>query len=427
MEKKFKLGVIGCGFMASAIIKGILKSGILSNEDIIVSNKEGLGFDAVAGTGVHTTYNNEELAKNSEFVFLAIKPQGLADVMEEIGSIPVNKIISILAGVKKAKIKETFPCAKVARCMPNTPCSIGYGAVAVDAEDFDDADKAFILRLFSALGTALALSETKMDAVTGISGSGPAYVYLFIKGLVAAGMKQGLTEEEARSLAVSTVIGSGYMVLANEDKTLDMLIDAVCSKGGTTIEAVKTFHENKFTEIIDKAVEACVNRSIELGGGKIEKKKPEIADGVTIYTDGACSGNPGIGGWGAVLMSGGKVKEISGGEDSTTNNRMELTAVIEALKALKKPCKVNIYTDSTYVADAFLQNRLTVWQANGWRTSAKSEVKNIDLWEELLALTSKHRCEFFKVKGHADNPFNNRCDELAVAECKKRINALKEV
>ena len=124
MEKKFKLGVIGCGFMASAIIKGILKSGILSNEDIIVSNKEGLGFDAVAGTGVHTTYNNEELAKNSEFVFLAIKPQGLADVMEEIGSIPVNKSISILAGVKKAKIKETFPCAKVARCMPNTPCSI---------------------------------------------------------------------------------------------------------------------------------------------------------------------------------------------------------------------------------------------------------------------------------------------------------------
>ncbi len=428
MEKKFKLGVVGCGFMASAIIKGIIRSNILKNDEIIVSNKEGLGFDGVSGTGVNTTYSNEELALNSEFVFLAVKPQGLDEVMAQIGSVPVEKIISILAGVKKAKIKETFPYAKVARCMPNTPCSIGCGAVAVDAEDFDEADRQFILRLFSALGTALALSEDKMDAVTGISGSGPAYVYLFIKGLVEAGIRHGLTEEQAKTLAVNTVIGSGKMVLENADKTLDMLIDAVCSKGGTTIEAVKTFRENNFIGIIGEAVDACVSRSIELGGGKVEKKKSaHDAGSVTIYTDGACSGNPGTGGWGAVLMFGEKVKEISGGEDSTTNNRMELTAVIEALKALKKPCKVNIYTDSTYVADAFLQDRLSVWQANGWKTSAKSEVKNIDLWEELLALTTKHECLFFKVKGHSDNPYNNRCDEMAVAECKKRINAAKKV
>lgn len=423
MEKKFKLGVIGCGFMSSAIVKGIIKSGILSGEQIIVSNKQGLGFDAVAGTNVNTTYDNELLAAESEFVLLAIKPQGLDEVLSEIGSVPVEKIVSILAGVKKARIKETFPYSKVARCMPNTPCSLGCGAIAVDAEDFDDTDRAFILKLFSSLGSALALKEEKMDAVTGISGSGPAYVYLFIKGLVLAGIEQGLTEEEAKILAVNTVIGSGNMVLANADKTLDQLIDAVCSKGGTTIEAVKTFNENGFIDIIGKAVQACVDRSIELGGGKVEKKKTEHAEGaVTVYTDGACSGNPGIGGWGALLMCGGKAKELSGGEDSTTNNRMELTAVIEALKALKKRCKVNIYTDSTYVADAFLQGRLAVWQANGWKTSAKSEVKNIDLWEELLALTKKHDCSFFKVKGHADNPYNNRCDELAVAECKKRIN-----
>lgn len=422
MEKKFKLGVIGCGFMASAIIKGILKAKVLNSEDIIVSNKEGFGFETVDGTGVHTTHDNDTLAQQSEYILLAIKPQGLDEVMEEIGKTPVEKIISILAGVKKEKIKETFPYAKVARCMPNTPCSLGCGAVAVDAEDFGEEDKSFILRLFSSLGSALALKEEKMDAVTGISGSGPAYVYLFIKGLVDAGVKQGLTEEESKTLAVNTVIGSGQMVLANKDKSLDDLISAVCSKGGTTIEAVKSFQKDGLSEIIDRAVEACVNRSIELGGGKVEKKNPSDGRGaVTVYTDGACSGNPGVGGWGAILMYGGKKKEISGGEDSTTNNRMELTAVIRALEALKKPCRVNIYTDSTYVADAFLQNRLENWKANGWRTSAKTEVKNMDLWEELLRLTEKHECVFHKVKGHADNPHNNRSDELAVSEWKKRI------
>ncbi len=428
MEKKFKLGVIGCGFMASAIIKGILRSEILRSDEIIVSNKEGMGFEGVAGTNVSTTYSNKELAENAEFVFLAVKPQGLDEVMKDIGDIPVEKIISILAGVKKAKIKETFPCAKVARCMPNTPCSIGYGAVAVDAEDFFEEDREFIIKLFSSLGTAIALKEEKMDAVTGISGSGPAYVYLFIKGLILAGIRQGLTEEEAKTLAVNTVIGSGQMVLANPEKSIDMLIDAVCSKGGTTIEAVNSFNEDGLIGIIDKAGDGCVRRSIELGGGKIEKKKPDVKNGtVTIYTDGACSGNPGVGGWGAILMSGEKVKEISGGEDVTTNNRMELTAVIEALRILKKACEVNIYTDSTYVADAFLQNRLATWQANGWKTSSGSTVKNIDLWEKLIDLTERHHCRFFKVKGHADNPFNNRCDELAVSECKKRTNTLKEV
>ena len=123
-------------------------------------------------------------------------------------------------------------------------------------------------------------------------------------------------------------------------------------------------------------------------------------------------------------MSGGKVKEISGGEAETTNNRMELMAVISALSVLKKTCNVRIYTDSTYVADAFLQGRLENWKKNGWKTSAKTEVKNIDLWEKLDALTQVHRCEFFKVKGHADNPYNNRCDEMAVAECKRLQNYL---
>ena len=134
---------------------------------------------------------------------------------------------------------------------------------------------------------------------------------------------------------------------------------------------------------------------------------------VTIYTDGACSGNPGPGGWGAVLMYQDHKKEISGGKDNTTNNVMELTAVIEAIKLLKFPCKVKLYSDSAYVVNAFLQNWLEGWIKNGWKNSSKEPVKNKELWQELYELTKIHEVEFIKVKGHSDNEYNNRCDELA--------------
>lgn len=134
---------------------------------------------------------------------------------------------------------------------------------------------------------------------------------------------------------------------------------------------------------------------------------------VTIYTDGACSGNPGPGGWGAILMYKGTKKEISGAKANTTNNIMELSAVIEALKLLKYPCKVNLYSDSAYVVNAFAQNWIRNWIRNNWKTSDKKDVKNKELWQELVELTKVHDVTFIKVKGHADNEFNNRCDELA--------------
>lgn len=136
-------------------------------------------------------------------------------------------------------------------------------------------------------------------------------------------------------------------------------------------------------------------------------------DKVIIYTDGACSGNPGPGGWGSILMMGENRKEISGGKKDTTNNVMELTAVIEALKLLKRPCKVDLYSDSAYVVNAFLQNWILGWIKNGWKNSSKEEVKNKELWQELFSLTKIHDVTFHKVKGHADNEYNNRCDELA--------------
>ena len=140
---------------------------------------------------------------------------------------------------------------------------------------------------------------------------------------------------------------------------------------------------------------------------------------VELYTDGACSGNPGPGGWGAILIFKGIEKELSGGEASTTNNRMELTAVIEGLSALKESCIVELYSDSKYVIDGLSKGWAASWRAKGWRKADKKPALNPDLWEELLNLTEKHQMRYHWVKGHAENPYNNRCDELAVAESKK--------
>ena len=141
---------------------------------------------------------------------------------------------------------------------------------------------------------------------------------------------------------------------------------------------------------------------------------------VTIYTDGACSGNPGPGGWGAVLFYGPHRKEISGGEPLTTNNRMEIVAVIEALKLLKEPCAVTVYSDSAYVVNCFRQNWMQGWLKNGWRNSKGKPVENQDLWQELWSLMQRHRVSYVKVKGHSDNEWNNRCDELARAEIRRQ-------
>ncbi len=140
---------------------------------------------------------------------------------------------------------------------------------------------------------------------------------------------------------------------------------------------------------------------------------------VEIYTDGACSGNPGPGGWAAILLAKGKEKELSGYEESTTNNRMELTAAIEGLKALKVPCRVRIYSDSAYLVNAFNLKWIDNWRNNGWKNSSKSLVSNIDLWQMLDELNNRHNILWIKVKGHSDNEYNNRCDKMAVEEIKR--------
>jgi len=140
---------------------------------------------------------------------------------------------------------------------------------------------------------------------------------------------------------------------------------------------------------------------------------------IELFTDGACSGNPGPGGWGAVLRYNGHEKELCGGEEQTTNNRMELTAVIEGLSALKEACKVTLTTDSKYVADAITKGWVYSWKKNGWRKADKKQALNVDLWEKLLVLLEKHDVNIVWVKGHAGHPENERCDTLAVNFYKK--------
>lgn len=268
MKKQFKLGIIGCGNMATAILNGIIDSDVIRTKKIIVSDVNRDKLDEIYDTfAVNVSDDNRFVAENSEYLLLAVKPQNFLKLAEELKGVSPEKIISIMAGVKKSTIKNSLGVGliKVARCMPNMPCTAGYGMMGVDVTDFnknnDDTD--FIFNLFGSMGRVLSVSEDKLDAVTGISGSGPAYAFIFIDSLIDAGVKQGLTYDEAKTLAVQTVWGSCGVIMQSE-KPLSELIMNVCSKGGTTIEAVKVFEQNNFRGVISDAVEACVKRSKEL-------------------------------------------------------------------------------------------------------------------------------------------------------------------
>lgn len=267
MKKQFKLGIVGCGFMAQSIMRGVVLSDFISEKKVIVSDVLEENLDKVNYLGVRTALDNRYVAENSEYVLFAVKPQNFTDVVKSLGGFVPEKVISVMAGVKKNTIKNAFgiSAVKVARCMPNLPCSIGSGVIGVDMTDFntstDDTD--FISNIFNCLGTNVPVDESKMDAVTGISGSGPAYVFMFIDSLIDAGVKQGLSKNIAKILAVQTVIGAAEMV-ERDEQSVSELVMQVCSKGGTTIEAVKVFEENKFRTIISDAVDACVKRSKEL-------------------------------------------------------------------------------------------------------------------------------------------------------------------
>ena len=267
MKKQFKLGVIGGGFMAYAIVKGAIESDFIHADKIIVSDCNADSLEKFREYGCAATTDNRKAAENCQYLLFAVKPQSFPAVSAEIAFCDCENVVSIMAGIEKKKIRAALPKVKrICRVMPNLPCSIGSGMVAADASDYADPDDLqFFAGLFDALGSYRFMEEDKMHAVTGISGSGPAYVFLFIKALIEAGKAQGLTEDEACVLAAQTVAGGADMYIHEKEHTdIDTLIKRVCSKGGTTERAMLSFEEDHFIDVVERAVAACVQRSKEL-------------------------------------------------------------------------------------------------------------------------------------------------------------------
>ena len=206
-------------------------------------------------------------------------------------------------------------------------------------------------------------------------------------------------------------------IVAQHD-TLNVKSGNVMKRAGMTFEGVlRKSGTNNYHTRFDTATYSILYEEIDL-----EVQPKEKSNKVIIYTDGACSGNPGVGGWGAILFHGNIKKEISGYEENTTNNRMELTAAIMALDKLKVPCVVELFSDSAYLINAFNEDWITNWQMNGFKNANKKEVANVELWQKLIEFNNTHKIKWIKVKGHADNEFNNRCDELATGEIAKHQN-----
>lgn len=261
--RKFKLGIIGAGNMASAILNGILKSRILGCGDIVISDVDDVKLSKFADLGIATTKDNCALIESSNYILLAVKPQIAKTILPDLKQYAQNKnIISIMAGISKDTIKSMLGNVQVTRIMPNTPCLVGEGMCAVDAADFDKDGKMLVTDIFGSLGSVIELPETYFHAVTSLSGSGPAYVYMFIEALIKGGVNSGLSEETAKKLALQTVRGAATMV--EESNNIDVLVKNVCSPGGTTIEAVNYYKEARLEEIVEEGMERCKKKSEEL-------------------------------------------------------------------------------------------------------------------------------------------------------------------
>ncbi|MBI4620742.1 MAG: pyrroline-5-carboxylate reductase [Desulfobacterales bacterium] len=264
-----KIGFIGSGNMAEAIIKGVIRAGVVSPKNILSSDvsedRRRLFSDSF---NIITTSSNLELVFQAEIIVLAIKPQGIGFVLKEIvQAVDISKlVISIAAGVTLKHIEDSLKAnSRVVRVMPNTPALVGEGVTAISPgakaakEDLDIARN-----IFDAVGKTVVVEERYMDAVTGLSGSGPAYVFLIIDALIDAGVKVGLDRDTAKTLAVQTVFGSAKMVIETGE-TPAKLRDRVTSPGGTTIAGLHVMEAGRLRAVIIDAVEAATNRSKELG------------------------------------------------------------------------------------------------------------------------------------------------------------------
>lgn len=263
----FKLGFIGTGVMAGAILDRTLinaKINGINAEDILVFDLDTSKTAIFSERGVQVAKDENEVFSNAETVLLGVKPQFFGSVMEKVTEIKCKNIISIMAGVKIETLRKVFGAELgIVRVMPNTPCRIGRGIVALCFDKVSEEIKAFVNGVFSGCGKTLEISEDKFDAVTGISGSGPAYLYMFADALIKSGENAGLTHEEAAALSFEMLEGSAAYA-KDSGIPLEKMVDMVCSKGGTTIEAVNYFRSHDLYTTVDGAVSACIKRSKEL-------------------------------------------------------------------------------------------------------------------------------------------------------------------
>lgn len=265
--EKFKLGIIGYGNMAGAILNGILKANIIEKESILVCDVDSDKLN-ILDQKISSTTNNQLVFDKCKYVLLAVKPQMFDKLQNaEKYTTSAKAIISIMAGKNISTIKNKFiEKPTVVRIMPNTPCLVSQGMSGLVFDDTSDHELIeFVKSIFNSIGKTMLITENQIDNVSSISGSGPAYSYMFVNSLIKAGIDIGLTFDEAKLLTTQTIQGSLKMledVSSTED--IDVLTDRVCSKGGSTIEAVKHLQNNDFDKIICDAINKCKQRNIEL-------------------------------------------------------------------------------------------------------------------------------------------------------------------
>jgi pyrroline-5-carboxylate reductase len=266
------IGFIGAGNMAEAMIRGLVRGGHVPAERVAASGPRTERLDALKREyGIDVTTNNRELAQRSGLVVLSIKPQIFDKVLREVGDQlrPGTLVVSIAAGVDTATIEAALPeGVHVVRSMPNTPALVGAGATAIAAgKHASEADLAVARALFDAVGITVELDESHLDAVTGLSGSGPAYIFLILEALADAGVKVGLSRRDAQRLAAQTVMGSAKMLLETDEHP-GKLKDMVTSPGGTAIAGLHTLEQGGLRTTLINAVETATKRARELGQGK---------------------------------------------------------------------------------------------------------------------------------------------------------------
>ncbi len=265
-----KIGFIGAGRMATALARGFVQAELLAANQIVASDPSEAAREAFTGEvpGATIVTENTPVATQSDLIFLAVKPQMMADALASIRdkALPTALVVSIAAGVTLERLAAALPeRQRIVRVMPNTPCLIGHGASAYSLGQFaTPADGQLVATLLSAVGAAFEVPENSLDAVTGLSGSGPAFVYTMIEALAAGGVAEGLSSELAAELAARTAAGAAEMVLQTGE-TPAVLRDRVTSPGGTTLAGLAELKARAFNESVVAAVEAATRRSAELG------------------------------------------------------------------------------------------------------------------------------------------------------------------